>query len=58
MDIFLLVQDTDFESLGLKIRIGETSRAALLDQIRRDCEFFARHNIIDYSMLLGIHENR
>ncbi|KAF4680354.1 hypothetical protein FOZ60_013669 [Perkinsus olseni] len=56
-DRSVALKDSDFENLGLKIRIGEASRAALLEQIRRDCEFFARHNIIDYSMLLGIHEN-
>ena len=29
----------------------------LIEQIKKDCEFFEQNEIIDYSLLIGIHNN-
>lgn len=48
-------KDLDFNRLGRKLFLGENKRFSFIQQIQRDCEFFIRENIIDYSLLLGIH---
>ena len=40
-----------------KIRVGADSKAQLLGQLRRDVEFLIQCKIMDYSMLLGIHNH-
>ena len=40
-----------------KIHIGADSKTRLLEQLRRDIEFLVRCKIMDYSMLLGIHNH-
>eukprot|EP00664_Eupelagonemidae_sp_cell27_P000705 gene705-1125_t len=46
----------DLDLVGRKrIVVGGSVRGLLLDQIERDCAFFARHNIMDYSLLVGCH---
>eukprot|EP00930_Biecheleria_cincta_P104633 TRINITY_DN96_c0_g1_i1.p1 TRINITY_DN96_c0_g1~~TRINITY_DN96_c0_g1_i1.p1 ORF type:complete len:831 (+),score=148.52 TRINITY_DN96_c0_g1_i1:79-2571(+) len=50
------LKDVDFQQAGEQIRVGEERREKLLAQIKRDSEFLASNNIIDYSLLLGIHE--
>lgn len=34
--------------------ISERDRAEVLESLRKDSEFFAKHNIIDYSLLVGV----
>ena len=46
-------KDLDFNS---KISIGRERKKALIDQIELDAELLQRLKIIDYSLLLGIHE--
>ena len=41
-----------------KVYVGPENKAALLEQLRKDTEFLARHHIMDYSLLLGIHDHR
>ena len=40
-----------------KVHIGADSKSRLMEQLRRDIEFLARCNIMDYSLLLGIHNH-
>ena len=49
------LKDLDFKELGPKIRVGPERKALLMSSLRRDCDFLERHNLIDYSLLLGIH---
>jgi hypothetical protein len=56
-----LASDTclkDLEALeqGLKIGVGEKRRAALLETIRSDTQWLATQGVIDYSLLVGIHD--
>jgi 1-phosphatidylinositol-4-phosphate 5-kinase len=48
-------KDLDFRERHVKIQIGPQKRIALLEQLHRDCKFLAKLNIMDYSLLLGIH---
>jgi 1-phosphatidylinositol-4-phosphate 5-kinase len=40
-----------------KIHVGADSKTRLVEQLRRDIEFLVRCKIMDYSMLLGIHNH-
>jgi len=50
------LKDNDFIADGLKICIGDEGKDALLDTLTADVEFLARLNIMDYSLLLGVHD--
>jgi len=50
------LKDNDFLADGLKISIGEESKEALIETLTADVEFLARLNIMDYALLLGIHD--
>eukprot|EP00742_Colponemidia_sp_Colp-10_P003628 GILJ01003862.1.p1 GENE.GILJ01003862.1~~GILJ01003862.1.p1 ORF type:complete len:536 (-),score=61.21 GILJ01003862.1:254-1795(-) len=50
-----VLKDLDFVNAGVKIRIGEAKKKQLLDQLEADCLFLERANIMDYSLLLGVH---
>ncbi|KEG09574.1 putative phosphatidylinositol-4-phosphate 5-kinase-like [Trypanosoma grayi] len=41
--------------LNRPIHVGAVRRALLIDQIKKDCDFLKRSNIMDYSFLVGIH---
>ena len=40
-----------------KIHVGADSKVQLMEQLRRDVEFLVRCKIMDYSLLLGIHNH-
>ena len=40
--------------LNEKLFINMQERRGLLEQLRKDCDFLEGHNIMDYSLLLGI----
>ena len=54
-DISVARKDLDFNRSGIKIRLVEGDKFKVLEQLRKDCDFFQRLEIIDYSLLLGIH---
>jgi hypothetical protein len=51
-----ILKDNDFLADGLKISIGEEGKEALMETLSADSDFLANLNIMDYSLLLGIHD--
>ncbi|KAH9577501.1 Phosphatidylinositol-4-phosphate 5-kinase [Trypanosoma melophagium] len=41
--------------LNRPIHVGPVRRALLIEQIKKDCDFLRRSNVMDYSFLVGIH---
>mmetsp|Transcript_3657 Transcript_3657/g.9310 ORF Transcript_3657/g.9310 Transcript_3657/m.9310 type:complete len:805 (+) Transcript_3657:150-2564(+) len=55
-DRTVALKDRDFQRAGERILIGRERKEALMGQIERDVTFLRARGIIDYSMLIGIHE--
>ncbi|KAG1931057.1 phosphatidylinositol 5-phosphate 4-kinase type-2 gamma [Pimephales promelas] len=49
-------KDVDFRNNMQRVYISEEEKEKLLDKLNRDVEFLVRLKIMDYSLLLGIHE--
>ncbi|KAK3717531.1 hypothetical protein QZH41_013791, partial [Actinostola sp. cb2023] len=49
-------KDNDFTKDNVKIAVGDEVKAALVDKVKDDVEFLTSLNIMDYSLLLGIHD--
>merc|ERR1719230_2068062 len=50
------LKDVDFLQANEVIQVGEERRAKLLATLESDSQFLSSNNIIDYSILLGIHD--
>ena len=48
----------DFINDGAKIRIGDEAKAKLIETMTADVEFLTKNDIMDYSLLLGIHDTK
>eukprot|EP00928_Gymnodinium_smaydae_P043052 TRINITY_DN28932_c0_g1_i1.p1 TRINITY_DN28932_c0_g1~~TRINITY_DN28932_c0_g1_i1.p1 ORF type:complete len:1037 (+),score=211.26 TRINITY_DN28932_c0_g1_i1:24-3113(+) len=55
-DPTVALKDLDFIGANESMNIGGERREKLLAQIKKDCAFLSSNNIIDYSLLLGIHD--
>lgn len=53
-----VLKDMDLLDSGFRLQMGAERRAMLLVQVRKDVEFLQRMKIMDYSMLIGIHDSR
>ena len=51
-----VLKDNDFVAMNTRLSLGPTLGAALTQQIAADVALLERLNIMDYSMLLGIHD--
>ncbi|XP_008318357.2 phosphatidylinositol 5-phosphate 4-kinase type-2 gamma-like, partial [Cynoglossus semilaevis] len=49
-------KDMDFRNKMQKVYVGEEEKEKILDKLNRDTEFLARMKLMDYSLLLGIHD--
>lgn len=49
-------KDNDFTRDSVKLSVGTEMRTDLLDKIRKDIEFLSSQNLMDFSLLVGIHE--
>ncbi|XP_014262552.1 phosphatidylinositol 5-phosphate 4-kinase type-2 alpha [Cimex lectularius] len=49
-------KDNDFVKEGTKIYIGEEAKEKLLETLNADVDFLTKLNLMDYSLLLGIHD--
>ena len=57
-DTSVALKDNDFVERKEVVNVGPETKTIICEQLRRDCEFFAQHNILDYSLLLGIHDRQ
>jgi len=55
-DTTVALKDIDFQEAGEVIRVGEEKKKAMLAQMASDADFLRQHGIIDYSLLVGIHD--
>lgn len=53
-----VLKDMDLLDSGFRLQMGAERRAMLLVQIRKDVEFLKRMKIMDYSLLIGIHDSQ
>ncbi|XP_063218948.1 phosphatidylinositol 5-phosphate 4-kinase type-2 alpha [Bacillus rossius redtenbacheri] len=50
------LKDNDFVKEGMKIYIGDDAKEKLLETLNADVEFLTKLHLMDYSLLLGIHD--
>ncbi|EEB19468.1 Phosphatidylinositol-4-phosphate 5-kinase type-2 alpha, putative [Pediculus humanus corporis] len=50
------LKDNDFVKEGLKIHIGDSAKEKLLETLTADVGFLSKLHLMDYSLLLGIHD--
>jgi 1-phosphatidylinositol-4-phosphate 5-kinase len=55
IDKSIALKDLDFKDDKMSIRMMAEDKQIFLRQIEIDCKFFESANIIDYSILLGVH---
>lgn len=53
-----VLKDLNWINRGKMLELGPEKRALLTEQIRRDAEFLKTINVMDYSLLVGIHNMR
>ncbi|NXT06146.1 PI42A kinase, partial [Prunella fulvescens] len=49
-------KDNDFINDGQKIHIDENNKKMFLEKLKKDVEFLAQLKLMDYSLLVGIHD--
>jgi hypothetical protein len=54
-DSAVVFKDLNFKDEGMKIILGP-HRAPFIAQVERDARWLASHNLLDYSLLIGVHE--
>lgn len=54
-DTTIALKDNDFVGKKEKFKVGGEIKKKLIDIINKDADFFARNEIIDYSLLVGVH---
>ncbi|KAM4708718.1 LOW QUALITY PROTEIN: phosphatidylinositol 5-phosphate 4-kinase type-2 beta-like [Discoglossus pictus] len=49
-------KDNDFINEGQKLHVGEENKKIFLEKLKRDVEFLSVLKIMDYSLLVGLHD--
>ena len=57
-DNTIALKDLDFLAEGKKFVVGRENKDRLMKIIQADADFFAKQEIIDYSLMVGVHELR
>jgi hypothetical protein len=56
IDKTIALKDLDFIAEKRKLQVGRDNKDKLMNIIEKDSMFFAKCGIIDYSLLVGVHE--
>lgn len=56
LDPSVALKDVDFKEAGESINVGPEVKEKLIQQIESDSAFLRDNNVIDYSLLLGVHQ--
>eukprot|EP01080_Neovahlkampfia_damariscottae_P010437 gene10437-2959_t len=51
-----IYKDLDIKTQQKKIKVGPEMKKKILAQLKADCDWLAKNQIMDYSLLLGIHK--
>ena len=51
----IALKDNDFTKKNEKIKVTSDMRKRIIEVIYKDADFFSKNNLIDYSLLVGIH---
>mmetsp|Transcript_125187 Transcript_125187/g.286842 ORF Transcript_125187/g.286842 Transcript_125187/m.286842 type:complete len:174 (+) Transcript_125187:1196-1717(+) len=54
-DTSIALKELDFAKAAVKVQLGTQKAKKLTGQIDRDALFLRSHNILDYSLLIGVH---
>ena len=49
-------KELDLEKLGKRFILEREQKSYLMETIKKDCLFFEKNGIIDYSLLVGVHK--
>jgi 1-phosphatidylinositol-5-phosphate 4-kinase len=49
-------KDNDFINEGIKIDVGDEPKEELINMLQADVDFLTKMNLMDYSLLIGIHD--
>merc|ERR1712192_189327 len=52
------LKDNDFVKDKVKVTIGEEAKGKLMESLSADVQFLLKQDIMDYSLLLGIHDTQ
>jgi 1-phosphatidylinositol-4-phosphate 5-kinase len=55
-DMTIALKDLDLINEKKKFTVGRDYKEKLMEIIKKDAEFFSKCQIIDYSLLVGVHE--
>lgn len=50
-----IFKDNDFVEQGIRLHVGASKKAKLITQLKRDVTFLQSFQVMDYSLLVGIH---
>lgn len=54
----VVMKDQDFDRLRKTIALGPEKRKLFIDQVEKDVDLLEELGIMDYSLLVGIHDRR
>ena len=55
MDRTIALKDNDFCDKKESFKVGQPMKVRILEVLKMDSDFFAENSIIDYSLLVGVH---
>lgn len=58
LDRYQVLKDVDLLESNVRLELGAANRKAFLSQLESDVDFLKGMNIMDYSLLVGIHDTR